>query len=190
MDASDTHLGAVLQQLLDRSWAPLAFYSKKLSDAEKKYSAFNRELLAASSSLRHFRFMLEGRDFTIFMDHTPLTHALFRVSLPWSACKQCHRSYLAEFNSYVVHIPGPEKIVADALSRPSLVSAPSASALVSLVSQSPSLFQPSPSPSPPFSVGPVVPSFFISHLPLLQITCPSVSEMKPSPSLSMVSVPC
>ena len=29
--ASDTHLGAVLQQLLDGSWAPLAFYSKKLS---------------------------------------------------------------------------------------------------------------------------------------------------------------
>ena len=27
VDASDTHLGAVLQQLLDGSWAPLGFYS-------------------------------------------------------------------------------------------------------------------------------------------------------------------
>ena len=26
VDASDTHLGAVLQQLLDGSWAPLVFY--------------------------------------------------------------------------------------------------------------------------------------------------------------------
>ena len=48
MDASDTHLGAVLLQLLDGSWAPLAFYSKNLSNA-KKYSTFNRELLAAYS---------------------------------------------------------------------------------------------------------------------------------------------
>ena len=50
VDASDTHLGAVLQQLLDGSWAPMGFYSKKLSDADKKYSAFDRELLAAYSS--------------------------------------------------------------------------------------------------------------------------------------------
>ena len=61
VDASDTHLGAVLQQLLDGSWALLAFYSKKLSETEKKHSAFDRELLAAYSSLRHFRFMLEGK---------------------------------------------------------------------------------------------------------------------------------
>ena len=49
VDASDTHLGAVLQQLLGGSWAPLAFYSKKLSNTDKKYSAFDRELLAAYS---------------------------------------------------------------------------------------------------------------------------------------------
>ena len=39
VDASNTHLGEVLQQLLDNSWAPLSFYSRKLSDAEKKNSA-------------------------------------------------------------------------------------------------------------------------------------------------------
>ena len=115
----DTHLGAVLQQLLDDSWALLAFYSKKLSESEKKYSTFNRELLAAYSSLRQFRFMLNGREFTFFMDHKPLTHALFRVSLHWSAHQQCHLSYLVEYTSSKVHVPGPENVVADALSRPS-----------------------------------------------------------------------
>ena len=49
VDASDTHLGAVLQQLLDSAWALLSFYSRKLSDAEKKYS-FDHEPLAAYSS--------------------------------------------------------------------------------------------------------------------------------------------
>ena len=82
VDASNTHLGAVLQQLMDGSWAPLAFYSKKLLDSEMKYSAFDRELLAVYSSLCHFRIMPDGREFTIFTDHTTLTHALFRVSLP------------------------------------------------------------------------------------------------------------
>ena len=119
IDTSYTHLGAVLQKLLNDSWALLAFYSKKLFDAEKKYSAFDRELLAAYSSLCHFRFMLEGRDFTIFTNHKPLTHALFRVSLPWSARQQHHFSYLAKFTSSVVHVPGPENVVADTLSRPS-----------------------------------------------------------------------
>ena len=126
--------------------------------------------------------MLEGRDFTIFTDHKLLTHALFRVSPPWSACQQCHLSYLAEFKSSVVHIPGPENLVADTLSRPSTdlspaptpapVSSPSTSALVS--------------PLPPSSD---VPGFDVSLLPLLQLSCTSVQDMKLSPSLSVVSVP-
>ena len=82
VDDYDTHLGAVLQQLLNGSWVRLAFYSKKLSNSEKKHFAFHRELLAAYSSLCHFRFMLEGREFTIFTDHKHLTHALFRVPQP------------------------------------------------------------------------------------------------------------
>ena len=65
VDAFDSHVGSVLQQLLDGSWAPLAFFSKKLSVAEQKYSAFNRELFAPFFSLLHFGFLLEVRAFTI-----------------------------------------------------------------------------------------------------------------------------
>ena len=63
VDASDSHVGAVLQQRIDDAWVPLSFFSRKLSETEKKYSAFDRELLAAYLSIRHFRFMLECRDF-------------------------------------------------------------------------------------------------------------------------------
>ena len=63
VDASDSHVGAVLQQRIDDAWVPLSFFSSKLSETERKYSAFDRELLAAYLSIRHFRFMLEGRDF-------------------------------------------------------------------------------------------------------------------------------
>jgi hypothetical protein len=59
-DASDTHVGGVLQQLTGGRWQPLAFYSKKLSGAGTRYSTFDRELLAAFRAVRHFRFLLEG----------------------------------------------------------------------------------------------------------------------------------
>ena len=76
VDAYDSHVGSIMQQLLDGSWAPLAFLSKNLSAAEQKYFTFDRELLTAYSSLRHFHFLLEGREFTFFTDHKPLTLAL------------------------------------------------------------------------------------------------------------------
>ena len=66
-DASDVAVGAVLSQGSQQQ--PLAFYSKKLSTAEAKYSAFDRELLALYLSVKHFRPTLEGRTFTIFTDH-------------------------------------------------------------------------------------------------------------------------
>jgi hypothetical protein len=68
-NASDTHVGAVLQQRTQGSWQPLAFLSKKLSATEMRYSTFDRELLAAFSAVKHFRFFLEGRPFTLFTDH-------------------------------------------------------------------------------------------------------------------------
>ena len=76
-----------LQQDVAGSWAPLAIYSKKLSSAESRYSTFDRELFAAYSALRHFRFLLEGKEFVLFTDHKPLTQALFRTSPPWSTMK-------------------------------------------------------------------------------------------------------
>jgi RNase H-like domain found in reverse transcriptase len=88
VDASDRHIGAVLQQLEGGSWRPLAFYSKKLDAAQVKYSAFDHELLAAYLAVRHFRYSLEGRQFTLYTDHKPLTFALRRTTDPWTARQQ------------------------------------------------------------------------------------------------------
>jgi RNase H-like domain found in reverse transcriptase/Reverse transcriptase (RNA-dependent DNA polymerase)/Integrase zinc binding domain/Integrase core domain len=118
VDASDSHVGAVLQQRRGGGWLPQSFFSKKLSPAEQRYSAFDRELLAAYLSIRHFRFMVEGRQFTLFTDHMPLVAALHRVSPPWTARQQRHLSFIAEFNVQLVHTPGVENVVADSLSRP------------------------------------------------------------------------
>ena len=85
VDASSVAVGAALEQLVDDSRQPLAFFSKALRPAEKKYSTFDRELLAVYLAVRHFRYYLEGRDFTVFTDHKPLMFAFAKVSEPWSA---------------------------------------------------------------------------------------------------------
>jgi hypothetical protein len=84
-DASDTLVGGVLQHLNGGRWQQLVLYSKKLSGAGTRYSTFDRELLAAFSAVRHFRFLLEGRQFRLLTDHKPLVKSLFRTTPPWSA---------------------------------------------------------------------------------------------------------
>jgi len=118
VDASATAVGAVLQQQSAAGWRPLAFFSRKLDRAQMSYSAFDRELLAAYLAVRHFRFQVEGRVFHILTDHKPLTHALHRVSEPWTARQQRQLSYLAEHTSDIRHLSGLDNVVADALSRP------------------------------------------------------------------------
>ena len=49
-DASDKAMGAVIHQQTEKGWQPLAFMSKKFSNAQSKYSPFDRELLAIYSS--------------------------------------------------------------------------------------------------------------------------------------------
>ena len=83
-DASDTAVGAVLEQFIDNSWQPLAFFSWKFRSPELKNSIFDHELLAMFLAVRHFRYFLEGRQFTLFTDHKPLTFVFACVSdLGW-----------------------------------------------------------------------------------------------------------
>jgi len=99
VDASAEHVGAALQQRTTTAapWKPLWFFSKKLDAAQVRYSAYDRELLACVQGIRHFRFMLEGRRFTLYTDHKPLTYALSKAAEPWTP-RQCqHLSYVAEF---------------------------------------------------------------------------------------------
>ncbi|GFN79523.1 Pol polyprotein [Plakobranchus ocellatus] len=90
--------------------------SKKLSDAEKKYSAFDRELLASYSAVIHFRHFLEGRPFTLYTDHKPLTFALSSET-DRSPRQTRHLAFIAEFTTDIRHIKGKFNVVTDALSR-------------------------------------------------------------------------
>jgi cleavage and polyadenylation specificity factor subunit 1 len=124
-DASDFAIGAVLQQHINGAWQPLEFFSKKLSPAESKYSAFDRELLAMYRAVRHVRHMVEAREFRIYTDHKPVTFAYNIKPTQLSSPRQCrHLDYISQFTTDIRHVAGADNVVADALSRIEEVNSP------------------------------------------------------------------
>lgn len=116
-DASDSAIGAVLQQQKENSWQPLAFFSRKLSSTQLKYSPYDRELLAIYESVKYFRHMVEARDFTIFTDHKPLTYAFHSRKENCSPRQFRHLDFVSQFTTDIRHISGKDNVVADTLSR-------------------------------------------------------------------------
>lgn len=125
VDASVNAVGAVIEQLEYDIWRPLGFFSKKLSPAQTKYSTYDRELLAIYSAIKFFRHFLEGRTFTIFTDHKPLTFA-FQQNANKSSPRQSRQlNFISEFSTDIQHIGGKQNIIADALSRTNAIQFPS-----------------------------------------------------------------
>lgn len=117
VDASNTAVGAALNCSTNNGLKPLAFFSRKLSAAENKYSTYDRELLAIYSSIKHFRHQLEGQNFVIFTDHRPLTFAFTKNSDSCSPRQLRHLDFISQFCTDIRHVSGSENVVADALSR-------------------------------------------------------------------------
>ncbi len=116
-DASDTAVGAVLQQNINGKWNPISFFSRKMTPAETRYSTFDRELLGVYLSIKKFRHFLEGRLFHVLTDHKPLTYALNVRSDRHSPRQARHLDFIAQFTSTIRHVSGTDNVVADALSR-------------------------------------------------------------------------
>ena len=118
-DASNEGLGASFEQRVQGvGWAPVAFWSRKLSAAERNYSVTDKEWLAVVEAVtRHWRHWLLGRRFILRTDHAALRQLLKKQGEQFTARQARWAERLAEFAFEFEYIPGPSNTVADALSR-------------------------------------------------------------------------
>ena len=118
IDASDTGIGAMLCQKDDLGEShPVAFFSKKLNEPQRKYSTIEKETLALIAALNHFEVYVTSNPgpLVIYTDHNPLkflnrfqnkNQRLTRWSL-----------FLQEYDLDIRHIKGKDNIIPDVLSR-------------------------------------------------------------------------
>ncbi|GBM70892.1 Retrovirus-related Pol polyprotein from transposon 17.6 [Araneus ventricosus] len=117
VDASENAVRATLQQQVTTSWQPLAFYSNSLSPAQRRYYAYDRELLAAYMPIKYFRHMVEGRSFILFTDHKPLTFAFRQKEDKCSPRQLRQQDLIGQFTTDIRHLKGTDNVIADVLSR-------------------------------------------------------------------------
>ncbi|MEZ0208637.1 MAG: RNase H-like domain-containing protein [Candidatus Paceibacterota bacterium] len=116
-DASQFGIGAVLYQQEEPTDKPkyLAFFSRALNRSQKNYPATKRELLAIVASLKAFRYFLYGNRFELYTDHKALVFMFTAKDLSYML--QNWMEDILEFDFKVIHRPGVEMILPDALSR-------------------------------------------------------------------------
>lgn len=116
-DASGFCLGGAIHEMVGKQLKPLGFYSKRMSESQKRQSTYNRELLALYKSVKYFRHLIEGRICTIFTDHKPLTFAFQQNPEKTAPVQTNQLNFISQFTTDIQHIAGKENIVADLLSR-------------------------------------------------------------------------
>jgi hypothetical protein len=110
IDASSKQLGAVITQ----DNRPIAFFSLKLSNAQRIYSVTKIELLAIVETLKEFKGMLWGQNIKVFTDHANLRRDALGLT---SDQVYQWRLLLEEYGPKIVFIKGIHNTVADAVSR-------------------------------------------------------------------------
>jgi hypothetical protein len=107
-DASDYQLGMVIMQ----EGIPVAYYSKKLTDSQKKYTTLEKELLNIFMTFKEFDTILIGAIIQIHTDHKNLTYS---TSVNGGVLRQLN--YIKQFGPKYLHILGEDNFLADMFSR-------------------------------------------------------------------------
>jgi transposase InsO family protein len=117
-DASGFAISGVLMQ--DQAVGPrrpVAYFSRKLNAAEKRYATHEKELLAIVKAVEHWRCYLEGSAHPVLLlsDHRSLQHLNTQPYLSDRQARWVEK--LSDFDFAIQYVPGSVNVVADALSR-------------------------------------------------------------------------
>ena len=98
---------------------PVCYFSKKFNKQQLNCSTIEKEALALLLALQHFEVYLGSQPIQVFTDHNPLVFlSHMRNSnqrlMRWSLLLQ-------DFNVQIFHRKGTDNVIADALSRCSIV---------------------------------------------------------------------
>ena len=114
-DASGFGIGACLHVVRDQEELPVAFYSRQLQDAERRYSITELETLAIVASIKHFQFYVYGTPLNVFTDHKACTALLNSTALNTRLKRMAF--FLQDKDIHIYYRPGKESSNADGLSR-------------------------------------------------------------------------
>ena len=117
VDSSDVATGGILSQHAeDQQWYLGAYLSKSLSDAERNYDIYDKELLAMIRGFEAWRHYLEGapHKIQVFTDHKNLEY--FTRSQKLISRQARWALFLTRFDFRLQHLAG-SKNRADGLSR-------------------------------------------------------------------------
>jgi transposase InsO family protein len=97
----------------------VAYFSEKLNEAKLKYSTYDKEFYAIVRALMHWRHYLVHREFILHTDHEALKYINGQHKLNARRAKWVE--YLQEFTFVLKHKAGKDNVVADALSRKTIL---------------------------------------------------------------------
>ena len=116
-DASKDGLGAVILQLHEDKWKPVAYASRALTSAETRYAQIEKELLSIAFACTRFHQYIYGATVQAETDHKPLV-SIFKK--PLADCPIRIQRLLLQLQRYdlqVSYTPGKLLVTADTLSR-------------------------------------------------------------------------
>ena len=115
-DASDYAIGACLAQRDDKLVErPVSFFSKKLTDTQKRWSTIEKEAFAVIAILHRLDVIVFGFHILLYTDHNPLTYLV--NCLPKSAKLTRWALALQRYDITVLHRSGKDNSNVDSLSR-------------------------------------------------------------------------
>ena len=116
-DTSITACGSALYQLIEGRYRLIAYYSKKLPEAVRRYSISELELTGILANVSAFKHILRNTNFTVYCDHSALIHILQAKREPPTLRLMKLIENLSQYKFNIKFLNGKEMHISDFLSR-------------------------------------------------------------------------